>query len=116
HDRMAGVFLSFAGLGKQAMYVVSTRCGQFILDAPDFLKHQVAAALNRRIVHSFHRVILRSILPARTGVSLEFPQNVLWMDYSPRVNLRKHVAMRRRQPSKSADDGCVGNMPAIPRK
>src|SRR5688572_8199919 len=44
HDRVAGKFLSFAGVGKKAMNVVSARGGKFVLDAPDFLKHQVLAA------------------------------------------------------------------------
>jgi hypothetical protein len=49
-DRMAGMFLPFAGLGKEAMHVVSTRRGQFILDAPDFLQHDIGALIR---LHSF---------------------------------------------------------------
>ena len=48
YDRVAANFLAFPGLGKEAMYVVSTRGGQLIFDAPDFLKHQIASAFGRR--------------------------------------------------------------------
>jgi hypothetical protein len=44
---MAGVLLAFPRFGEKAMHVVPPRGGQFILDAPDFLEDQVAAALHR---------------------------------------------------------------------
>ena len=37
HRQMAGKFLAFPGLGKETMYVVSTRGGQLVLGAPDLL-------------------------------------------------------------------------------
>ena len=96
HDRMAGKLLPFAGVGKETMNVVPARSGQSILDAPDFLKHQVAAALNRWFVNGFHRIILREVLPAGRspeGCGLAFPQ-----------------------PTQPTDDPCIGNVPAIPRQ
>src|SRR6266699_3428347 len=64
HDRMPGKFLAFAGVGKEPVDIVAACSGQFILDAPDFLKHHVAAALNRWFFDCFHLVILRVVLPA----------------------------------------------------
>ena len=37
HRQMAGKFLAFPGLGKEAVYVVPTRGGQLVLGAPDLL-------------------------------------------------------------------------------
>ena len=36
HDRMAGKFLPFAGVGKEAVHVVSVRGRERVFDAPDF--------------------------------------------------------------------------------
>ena len=48
YDGVSGKLLAFPGIGKEAMHVVSTRGGQLIFDAPDFLKHQIASAFSRR--------------------------------------------------------------------
>ena len=48
YDGVSGKLLALPGIGKQAMHVVSTRGGQLIFDAPDFLKHQIASAFGRR--------------------------------------------------------------------
>src|SRR3954466_14412101 len=43
-QRVAGAFLAPPQIGKKAMHIVSARGGQFVLDAPDFLEHQIASA------------------------------------------------------------------------
>ena len=60
-DRMAGKFLPFAGVSKEAMNVVSACGGQFILDAPDFLEHQVGAgrSVEGQLLHTFRRLMGR---------------------------------------------------------
>ena len=53
HDRVAGNFLSLARIGKKPVHVVSIGGGKRVLDAPDFLEHQVGALVR---FHFFRRV------------------------------------------------------------
>ena len=43
HDRMAGKFLAFAGISKEAIHVVSVGSGERVFDTPDLLEHQIGA-------------------------------------------------------------------------
>ena len=60
-QRMAGEFLAFAGLLEKSLYVVAVRCRKRVLDAPDFLKHQVAGLFRRlkirRLAHYWSSIV-----------------------------------------------------------
>ena len=49
-DRVAGMFLAWAGVREKAMPIVPPRGGQFVFEAPDFLEHQIAAAFGFRFL------------------------------------------------------------------
>ena len=51
---MAGKLFALARLGKEAMHIVSVGCRERVLDAPDFLQHQVGALVRLQL---FCRVI-----------------------------------------------------------
>jgi hypothetical protein len=56
---MAGKFLAFVGIGKKATHIIVTRGGQFIFDAPDFLKYQVT--LGRRFFGYLEHITLLKV-------------------------------------------------------
>src|ERR1043166_2134322 len=61
---MPGKFLAFASVGEEAVHVVSVGSGERVLDAPDFLKHQVGALTQFRFFGRVTHTILQSVHPA----------------------------------------------------
>src|SRR5205809_4748566 len=41
YDGVSGKLLAFPGFGKEAMHIMSPSGGQFVFDAPDFLKQHI---------------------------------------------------------------------------
>ena len=57
HDRMAGKFLPFAGVGEKAVNAVTARGGERIFGTPHFLQHQVAVGrlVAKQLLHTLRR-------------------------------------------------------------
>src|ERR1019366_9510146 len=62
--RMAAMLLPLAGFSEKAMNIVAPGCGQFVLDAPDFLEDQIAPTLDARFIWGLRHMIRLKVLRA----------------------------------------------------
>ena len=68
HDRMAGMFLAFAGVGKKAINTVTTCGGQLVFNAPDFPQNETAfGPFNSVVLQCFHKSLMNSSGVASDG-------------------------------------------------